>query len=252
MSDFQLLMSLHRHAERQGPGGEEETRRAFELTGLDRSRPLKIADIGCGTGASAILLARETNAVITGVDLLPEFLHELESRAKTHGVADRVTTLNCSMDALPFAEGEYDVIWSEGAICNMGFEAGVSTWKRFLKPGGSLVVSEITWLGATRPREIQSYWEAEYPEIDVASAKLGTLERHGYNPVAYFVLPPHCWLENYYCPMQGRFAAFLKRHGQSDRAKAIVEMERREIALYQKYRDYYGYGVYLAKRRADG
>jgi hypothetical protein len=39
-----------------------------------------------------------------------------------------ITTLNCSMDALPFDEGEFDVIWSEGAVYNMGFEAGVSAW----------------------------------------------------------------------------------------------------------------------------
>ncbi|WP_028322907.1 class I SAM-dependent methyltransferase, partial [Desulfatiglans anilini] len=42
------------------------------------------------------------------------------------GVADRITTLKGSMDALPFEEGEFDVIWSEGAVYNMGFEAGVS------------------------------------------------------------------------------------------------------------------------------
>lgn len=92
-----------------------------------------------------------------------------------------ITTLNCSMDALPFDEGEFDVIWSEGAVYNMGFEAGVSAWGRFLKPGGKLIVSEITWLRATRPAELQSHWETEYPEIDVASAKIGLLERHGHS-----------------------------------------------------------------------
>lgn len=46
--------------------------------------------------------------------------------------------LNCSMDALPFTEGEFDMIWSEGAIYNMGFEAGVSAWRRFLNLEGRL------------------------------------------------------------------------------------------------------------------
>jgi SAM-dependent methyltransferase len=111
------------------------------------------------------------------VDFLPEFLDELQSRANDHSVADRITTLNCSMDTLPFAEGEFDVIWSEGAVYNTGFEAGVSAWRRFLKPEGKLIVSEITWLRAARPPELQSHWETEYPEIDVASAKIGLLER---------------------------------------------------------------------------
>lgn len=248
MNDLQLLIDLHRPAERQGPGGEAETKRALELAGLDRSRPLKIADIGCGTGASTILLAKELDADIIAADFLPEFLGELQARAHDHGVATRITTLNCSMDALPFTEGEFDVIWSEGAIYNMGFEAGVSAWSRFLKPGGKLVVSEMTWLSAARPAELQSHWEKEYPEIDVASAKIAILERHGYSPEAYFVLSTHCWLENYYRPMQSRFDAFLARHGRSDQAQAVVEAEQHEIALYEQYSSYYSYGVYVAKK----
>lgn len=137
MTAFQLLIDLHRPAERQGLGGEAEPIRAMELAGLDRSRPLKIADIGCGTRASTIFLAKALDAHITAVDMLPEFLDELQSRANDHGVADRITTLSGSMDDLPFAAGEFDVIWSEGAVYNMGFEAGVSAWRRFLKPGGS-------------------------------------------------------------------------------------------------------------------
>ncbi len=248
MDDLQLLIDLHLPAVRQGPGGETETKRALELAGIDRTHPLKIADIGCGTGAAGILLARELNAQVTVVDFLPEFLDELLSRANMQGVGGRITPLNCSMDALSFPLEYFDVIWSEGAIYNMGFEAGVSSWKRFLKPGGKLVVSEITWVTATRPADLQSYWEREYPEIDVASAKISILEKHGFSPEGYFVLPPQCWLENYYRPMQRRFDKFLEQHDQSEQAKAIVEMERCEIALYEKYRDYYSYGVYVAKK----
>jgi ubiquinone/menaquinone biosynthesis C-methylase UbiE len=165
-SELQLLVDLHKDAEQQGPGGDAETKQALKLAGLDRSRPLKIADIGCGTGASTILLAKELDAKITAVDFLPEFLAELLSRAKSNGVAEQITTLNCSMDALPFSDEEFDVIWSEGAIYNMGFEAGVAAWRRFLKPGGKLIVSEITWLSASRPSELQSHWDEEYPDVN--------------------------------------------------------------------------------------
>ena len=244
----QLLIDLHRPAERQGPGGEAETRRAMEMAGLDRSRRWKIADLGCGTGASTLLLASRLDAEITAVDRLPAFLDELEVRATSQGVARRITPLNCSMEALPFAEGAFDVIWSEGAVYNMGFEAGISAWRRFLKPDGMLIVSEITWLRATRPPEIQSYWQSVYPEIDVASAKIRILERHGYRPEGFFILPAHCWLENYYRPMQRRFPSFLARHGHSQPAQALVAAEEHEIALYERYRDDYGYGVYVARK----
>jgi hypothetical protein len=48
--------------------------------------------------------------------------------------------------------------------------------------------------------------------------------------------------------MQSRFDTFLDRHGRSDQAKAIVEAEKHEIALYEKYSAYYSYGVYVAKK----
>jgi SAM-dependent methyltransferase len=154
------------------------------------------------------------------------------------------------MDSLPFGDEEYDVIWSEGAIYNIGFEKGLKDWSRYLKVGGVLVVSEITWITASRPPELQQYWQREYPEIDVASAKIGLLEKHGYAPLGYFVLPEHCWLENYYRPLQNRFEDFLKRHDNRAAARAIVEAENQEIELYEQYKAHYSYGVYIARRVA--
>jgi hypothetical protein len=111
-----------------------------------------------------------------------------------------------------------------------------------------LVVSEITWLTAAPPSELQAYWKNEYPEIGTASSKIDILENSDYSPVAYFVLPEHCWLDNYYRPMQGGVEAFLKRNGNRKRAHAIVEAEKKEIALYEKYKAHYGYGVYIARK----
>jgi SAM-dependent methyltransferase len=152
------------------------------------------------------------------------------------------------MDDLRFADEDFDLIWSEGAIYNIGFEKGITDWRRFLKANGVLVVSEITWLTESRPAEIQKHWEGEYPEINVASEKIRILEQHGYSPIGYFVLPPHCWLEQYYRPLQSRFDAFLSRHGNSEAARAIVAAERHEIDLYERNKNRFSYGVYIAKK----
>ena len=252
MDELQLLIDLHQGGNRQGPGGDEETELALNLAMVDRNTPLKIADLGCGTGASTIALARLLNARITAVDFLQGFLDVLESRAGNEGLSEKITPLCASMDNLPFDDDQFDVIWSEGAIYNIGFERGVLNLMRYLKPGGLLVASEITWITNTRPSEIQKHWESEYPEIDVASSKIGVLEKSGYSPVAYFVLPEHCWLDNYYRPMLNRFQDFLNRNGNSEEARAVVEAESREIELYEKYKAYYGYGVYIARKLSEG
>jgi ubiquinone/menaquinone biosynthesis C-methylase UbiE len=248
MDDYKLLIDLHKQGHRQGPGGDAETEKALNLAIVDRTAPLKIADIGCGTGASTLVLAKLLNARITAVDFLQDFLDVLEKKAENMGVADRISTLACSMDNLPFADEELDVIWSEGAIYNIGFEKGVANWRRYLKAGGLLVASEITWITDSRPQELQDHWDSEYPEIDVASAKIRVLEKHGYSPVGYFVLPEHCWLDQYYRPMQASFEDFLNRNQNSEEARAIVAAEQREIYLYETYKAYISYGVYVAKK----
>ena len=249
MTDYQLLIDLHMNTKRQGPGGDEETELALKLAKIDRSDPLKVADIGCGTGASTIVLAQHLpKAHITAVDLLAQFLVALEEKAQNLGLADKITTHAGSMAALPFDEESLDLIWSEGAIYNIGFTRGVKDWQRFLKVGGILVVSEITWITSSRPDEIQRYWAQEYDEIDLASAKMGILEQNGYAPMGYFVLPEYCWLENYYQPLQDRFEAFLNRHDHGQAARAIVAAEKQEIELYERYKSYYSYGVYIARK----
>lgn len=248
MEELSLLIDFHRDAQRQGPGSEAETLRALTFTDLDRNRPLKMADIGCGTGAASRVLAKHLPGTITAVDMLPEFLDALGTRASAAGVSDRIQPMQASMECLPFGEESLDLIWSEGAIYNMGFEAGIAAWWRFLKRGAVLVVSEITWLSASRPEALSAYWESAYPEIGKASEKVGALERHGYHPQGYFVLPESCWLTNYYAPMEARFDDFLARHGYSEAARALVEEERAEIALYRANKAFYGYGVYIARK----
>jgi len=250
MEDASLLIDLHRRQYRQGPGGNSETSLAIALSGLSSKSRLTVADIGCGTGASSLVLAKELSAEITAIDLFPEFLGELERRAEAAGVSARIETRAASMTEPLFEDGSLDAIWSEGAIYNMGFENGIRAWGRFLKPGGVLAVSDLTWLTKDRPRALTAHWEAEYPEVDTASAKLRLLEAHGYAPIGYFPLPERCWLENYYRPLQNEFDAFVARHGGSDAARSVVAAERKEIALYERYSEFVSYGFYMARRPA--
>lgn len=248
MDEIQLLIDLHADTARQGPGGDDETRLAIRLAGLDRDPGLRIADIGCGAGAAARLLARELDAHVTAVDLAPDFLAQLRADAAAEGLGDRIETVEASMDALPFDVDAFDAIWSEGAIYNIGFAAGVAAWRRHLKPGGVLAASELTWLTDARPAALQAHWDAEYPEVATASAKMAVLEREGFSPIGYFPLPERCWLENYYTPLRARFPGFLARHGHSDAAKAVVAATEAEIALYEEHRGCVSYGFYVARK----
>ncbi|MEQ8659539.1 MAG: class I SAM-dependent methyltransferase [Gammaproteobacteria bacterium] len=248
MNDLALLIDLHRDGPRQGPGDDDATRLAITLAGLREKRGLRIADIGCGTGAATLVLARELDAVVTAVDCLADFVSDLADVVQRQQLGERIEPLVATMEALPFAEQSLDAVWSEGAVYNMGFARGIRAWRRCLKPAGILAVSELTWLTRERPAELARHWALEYPEVATASTKMALLEDNGYAPVGYFALPRRCWLDNYYRPLQARFAAFLARHGNATAARTIVAAEQKEIALYERFADYVGYGFYIAQR----
>ena len=194
-----------------------------------------------------MLLAENLNATITAVDLFQDFLDVLSEEAGKRGVADKIKTLAASMEELPFEEASLDVIWVKGAIYNMGFAKGVAYFKHFLKPGGILAASEITWLTNERPAEIQQHWDTEYPEIATASDKIKVLEEQGFVLKGYFPLPESSWIENYYTPLENTFDGFVAKHDFDD-ARSIVEAEKAEIALYKKHQNYYSYGFYIAQK----
>mgnify|MGYP003100098741 CR=1 FL=1 len=130
--DLKMIADFFRELDRQGPGGVEQTLRALEFV---PDRPgMRIADIGCGTGGQTITIARNRDCTITAVDLLPELLEEFRTRIKKAGLENRVTAIQGSMDALPFSPGEFDVIWAEGSIYNIGFERGLREWRQYLFP----------------------------------------------------------------------------------------------------------------------
>ncbi len=248
MTTSELLVDFHKDATRQGPGSTADTLKALSFIDLEQGKPLKVLDIGCGTGAQTLVLGQNIEGTIIAVDLFPEFLAQLATQAKALGLQEKIITLEKSMEDLSFEQETFDVIWSEGAIYVVGFEQGIKEWKEYLNPGGYIALSEITWTTQSRPKEIEVYWVNEYPQIATASKKMKILEENGFSPIGYFFLPQHSWLENYYDPMVQRMNAFLEKHQYTDLAKDIVADEKAEISNYKKYKNYYSYGFYIAKK----
>jgi len=248
MSNLELLVDLHKNNYRQGPGSDQITEQVLDWTDLESKTDLQVADIGCGTGASTFVLASKLDAKITAVDLFPEFLDKLQMKAKELNLDQKISTKVESMDNLSFVNNSLDLILSEGAIYNIGFQKGLEYWHQFLKTGGFIAISEIIWLSEKRPEEIQNHWQTEYPEIDSLANKIKMLETSGFSLIDSLVLPKTAWLENYYQPLENGFAEFLNRNNNSKEAQEILKSEENEIELYHKYSDYFSYGYFLAKK----
>lgn len=245
--DFNLICEYFSAIDRQGPGSPEMTLRALGFTD-NLTAGSHIADLGCGTGGQTMTLAQNTPAKITGIDLFPTFVDLFNANARRFNVDDRVKGIVGSMDDIPFEEGELDLIWSEGAIYNIGFGKGLKYWRKFLKPGGFVAVTEASWFTDERPDEINSFWLDAYAEIDTIPNKLAVLQKAGYVPVACFILPENCWTDHFYVKQVKAQEVFLAKHRGNKTAEGLVENERREARLYAKYKEYYGYVFYIGKK----
>ncbi len=246
--DFNLICEYFSHVERQGPGSPEATVKALSF--IDGLTPQsRIADLGCGTGGQTLTLARNVPGRITALDLFPDFISILNGNAHTHGQSDRITGIVGSMtEPLPFEDESLDLIWSEGAIYNIGFEKGLREWNRYLKKGAYLAVTEGSWFTAERPAEIEDFWMAHYTEIDTIPNKVAQMQKAGYLPVATFVLPETCWTDHYFAPCSSVQESFLNQYPGNRTVQEFIAGQRHEMELYRKYKEFYGYVFYIGKK----
>ncbi len=140
------------------------------------------------------------------------------------------------------------MIWTEGAIYNIGFKRGITEWRKFLKQGGYIAITENTWFTEERPAEIQKFWDKAYPEIDTIPNKVAQMQKAGYLPMATFVVPEICWTDFYYVQQPQMEESFLKRYNGNKAAEELITSEHYEVELYRKYKAYYGYVFYIGKK----
>ena len=87
-----------------------------------------------------------------------------------------------------------------------------------------------------------------FPRHRQPGGKTAHPQEAGYAPLAHFALPEHCWTENYYAHVLARLPGFLEQYGYSEKALLLAEMQKHEIAHYEKYKAYYGYVFYIGRK----
>jgi len=245
-----VFFEIHRGLPQEGPGSDAATLEALSCVGQLPTRP-RILDIGCGPGRQTLFLAERTSGHITAVDNHQPYLDELLRRAKEKGLADRITTLQRSMDALPFEEGAFDLIWAEGSVYIMGFAEGLRDWRRFLRPEGAMAVTELCWLVDSPPEEARSFFREAYPAMRSVAENTGIATKTGYSVVAVFFLPESAWWDDYYTPMEERILDLQRRYASEPAILETLREEQKEIDLYRRHSNAYGYVFFIMSRNDE-
>ena len=240
------FLQIYGSLPRAGPGSDELTRRAFEIIPHLPESP-RILDVGCGPGRQTIELLKRSGGSVVALDIHPEMIERLQESAESAGVSARLETTVQNMEKMTFPASSFDVIWSEGAIYILGFEKGLRKFRKLVKPGGYVGVSEAVWLKPRPPSEVVELWR-EYPEIDTVDAKLEVIERCGYEVLGHFVFPANAWADQYYDPMEQLVARKSQVWRGIPEAEAILSEATNEISVFRRYSDYFSYAFFVLGR----
>lgn len=199
------------------------------------------------------MLAREfPQAHITAVDRHAPFLKDLKGRTRSSEVFSRIGSLQGDMRALPFSDNRFDLIWSEGAIYIMGFEAGLRSWRPLLKKHGCVAVTEISWLTEAPPEAPKHFWSKNYPAMATIASNCSMAQAAGYKILHHFTIPERDWWTDHYEPLETGLQALRLKYAANRDALAFLDEEQREIDLFRQHSPCYGYVFYLLRKESEG
>jgi SAM-dependent methyltransferase len=125
------------------PGGERLTRRLAQLAGIERGQ--RVLDIACGSGATALLLARELECEVVGVELGSRAIEQAGNAARAAGLEARTRFVLGDAEALPLPGAGFDVAVSECSLCTFPDKRrAIAEMARVVRPGGAIAIADVT------------------------------------------------------------------------------------------------------------
>ena len=105
---------------------------------------VRVLDLGCGYGSTARYLAANFGCAVTGANISEKELELARSRSGEAGLDDLLSFEYGDFHHLAYTDETYDVVWSQEALLHAADKNAVlSECRRVVKPGGSLVFTDI-------------------------------------------------------------------------------------------------------------
>lgn len=166
-------------------GGQPATARLARLGGLAAGE--RVLDVGGGLGGPARMLAVDHGCLVTVLDLTASYVRAGALLTERLGLGDRVRHVQGNALDLPFADGAFDVVWTQNSGMNIADKAGLlAGFARVLRPGGRWVFQE-PMAGALQPPHFPVMWAADASTHFLATPDQmrGWLDRAGFEVRAW-------------------------------------------------------------------
>lgn len=240
MNATAALIDLHRGLVHKGPGDSDFSRNILHSLSPVPLNP-RIADLGCGSGASTLLLAQHYQSLVMAVDSSSVFIEELKARTKQADLEHLIVPIQGDMAKLNWSVGGLDLLWSEGAAYNLGFEQALKLWRPLLTNSGIAVISEMSWFTDHPPEPAIAYWQNAYPMMATEAENIDRAKQSGFSVLSTHRLPSQAWWVNYYKPLRKR----MQQIEITPIIQSVIDETEEEMRLFEQFSDFYGYTFYV-------
>jgi len=244
---WEIFFEVFEALPRQGPGSHACAAKALGLCSELPPSPA-ILDLGCGVGGQTLHLAELTSGNIVAIDSHAPSIGRLRAAISNRGFSHRVQALVGDMAHPEYPAESFDLIWSEGALYNIGIGNAMRICHGLLRPGGYISFTDAVWRRENPPPEVKASFDLDYPTMGWAYDVAATIKNCGFEQVGHFTLPEEAWWKDFYTPMQYRIEELRKKYADDAEASAILGQLAQEPEMHRRYSDYYSYEFFVARR----
>ncbi len=243
----EIFFEVYESLPRQGPGNRACASRALGLCGELRECPA-ILDLGCGVGGQTLQLAELTSGSIVAIDRHAPSIERLQAAIAERGLSQRVSAIVGNMARPEQPLGVFDLIWSEGALYNIGLRDALRVCHGLLRPGGYLAFTDAIWRRRNPPPAVKAVFDADYPTMGQLDDDMAAIQDCGFELVGHFTLPDEAWWDDFYTPMETRLTELRGKYAGDAEALAVVDQLAEEPEMHRRYADFYAYEFFVARR----
>ncbi len=140
------------------------------LRGLALPARPRVADLCCGTGAASLLMAREYQAVCTGVDRSETLVRTAREASLAQGFQEEVEFIEADARHVDLPSASFDLVLAlGGSLTYIGRGEGLERIRLLLRPGGALLLSDLIYLDSPAPEEVERFIRDQAPDCAIRS-----------------------------------------------------------------------------------
>ena len=128
---------------------------------IQQAQPKSILDIATGTGDLAIMMAKSTDAKITGLDLSAGMLEVGRKKVAEEKLTNRIEMVQGDSENLPFPDNTFDCITVSFGVRNFeNLSQGLKEINRVLKPNGTFVILEFSYPAKFPMKQLYTFYSS--------------------------------------------------------------------------------------------